>query len=652
MKQAETHPQFSGGVSMVRIRDSFWDSWRETVRSSALPYQWLALNDALPDAEPSGCLRNFRIAAGLEQGEHMGFVFQDSDAAKWLEGAAYSLMSHPDPELEAKTDQLVETIIAAQQPDGYLNTYYTITAPDKRFTNLRDNHEFYCLGHLIEAAVAYRRARGKTALLDAVIRFADLVDRTFGLEPEKKHGYPGHPELELALIKLYGETGEERYLRLAKYFVDVRGTEPLYFPEEERMNGNGRYYFADGPLGYAYCQADKPVREQQEAEGHAVRATYLYSAMADLARLTGDAGLLAACKRLWRSVTGRRMYITGGIGSSAYGEAFTFDYDLPNDTVYAETCAAIGLVFFARRMLLLEPKGEYADVLERALYNCVLSGMQLDGKRFFYVNPLEVLPEACARDEAKQHVRFQRQPWFGCACCPPNLVRLLMSLEEYIYTVSENRIYIHLYLSGEAEFQLPKGKLCLLSQTDYPWDGRIRYTLRTSAHLQAELALRLPAWAPGFRVLVNGEETGCHQEQGYLLLDRDWRDGDTLELLLELRPALYAASPHVPEDAGKAAVVCGPLVYCAEEADMGPELHRLILDPSASFEWDFHSNMPGRMKVVTAQGWRERDWCEKGDALYRPGCFPDRDRITLQLLPYFAWANRSPGEMRVWLRCG
>ena len=642
----------TGGVLRVDIRDPFWDPLRQTIRTSAIPYQWQALNDAVPGAEPSGCLRNFRIAAGRETGEHLGFVFQDSDAAKWLEGVACSLLSHPDPELEAKADEVVETIVSAQQPDGYLNTYYTITAPEKRFTNLRDDHELYCLGHLIEAAVAYHRATGKSALLEAAERYADLVDSVFGPEPEKKHGYPGHPEIELALVKLYAHTGKEKYLRLARYFVDARGTEPLYFREEERLNGNGKYYFADGPLGYAYCQADKPVREQQEAEGHAVRAMYLYSAMADLARITVDPGLRDACLRLWESVTERRMYITGGIGSSAYGEAFTYDYDLPNDTVYGETCAAIGLVFFARRMLLLDPDGKYADVMERALYNSVLSGMQLDGRSFFYVNPLEVLPEACGKDYGKRHVEYRRQPWFGCACCPPNLVRLLMSLEDYLYSVSGRRIYVHLFLSGEAEFRLPGGPLTLVSRTEYPWSGRIRYTVRAGSPLSAELALRLPAWASGFRLQVNGKEAEYRRERGYLILDRIWKAGDVLEYEPELRPALFTASPRVPEDAGKAAVLCGPLVYCAEEADNGPGLHRLSLDPFAEPIWEPVSGLPGNGKAVTVSGWRDRDWSEGGGGLYRPWAGFDRDRIRIRLIPYFAWANRSPGEMRVWLRLG
>ena len=634
----------------IQIQDPFWDTLRETVRANAIPYQWNALNDAVPGAEPSGCLRNFRIAAGMEPGEHRGFVFQDSDAAKWLEGAAYSLMSRPDPKLEAKADELVKTIIAAQQPDGYLNTYYTITAPEKRFTNLRDDHELYCLGHLIEAAVAYYRATGKTALLDAMVKYVDLVDGVFGPEPEKLHGYPGHPELELALVKLYGVTGNERHLRLAGYFVDARGTAPLFFEEEEKNNGNGKYYFADGPLGYAYCQADRSVREQQEAEGHAVRAMYLYSAMADLARLTGDAGLRNACERLWASVTEKRMYITGAIGSSPYGEAFTFDYDLPNDTVYGETCAAIGLVFWARRMLLLEPEGKYADVMERALYNCVLSGMQLDGRSFFYVNPLEVLPEACVKDHGKQHVRFRRQPWFGCACCPPNLVRLLMSLEEYLYSAAGDTVYVHLYVSGEAEFRLPGGTIRLHCRTDYPWDGRIRFRIQAEAPVSAVLALRLPEWSPQYRLRINGEAAEPRAERGYLPVERLWQDGDALELDLELKPALYAASPNVAEDAGKAAMVCGPLVYCAEEADNGPQLHRLGFDPTAEAERQSASDLPCSYKAITVVGWRDRDRSPQGGSLYRPLGKPERERVRLRLIPYFLWANRSPGEMRVWLR--
>ncbi|MBE5809216.1 MAG: glycoside hydrolase family 127 protein, partial [Clostridiales bacterium] len=377
----------------VTIDDRFWTRTRETVRVEGIPYQWKALNDLIEDAEPSYCMRNFRIAAGKQKGEHAGCVFQDSDIAKWLEGAAFTLRWHPDPELEATMDSAIDEIVDAQQPDGYLDTYYIINGLDKRWTNLKDHHELYCAGHLLEAAVAYYQVTGKRKLLDAMIRYMDYIDTVLGPEEGKLKGYPGHPVLEMALMRLYDITKDPKHLKMAKYFVDQRGQSPLFFKDEDERNHN-KFYWDRSYFQYQYYQAGKPVREQMDAEGHSVRAMYLYSGMADVARESGDQTLVEACKRLWKSTVQKRMYVTGAIGSSEYGEAFTFDYDLPNDTIYGESCAAIGLVFFARRMLTLEAKGEYADVMERALYNGVISGMQLDGKKFFYVNPLEVLPEA------------------------------------------------------------------------------------------------------------------------------------------------------------------------------------------------------------------------------------------------------------------
>ena len=375
-------------VKQVRLEDVFWGPVREIIRQEAIPYQWKALNDQIPDTEPSYCMRNFRIAAGKETGAHGGYVFQDSDVGKWLEGAAYSLRWHPDPELEQTVDDAIEEVVAAQQPDGYLDTYYIINGLDKRWTNLKDHHELYVAGHLLEGAIAYYEATGKRALLDAMFRFVAHIDSVLGPEEGKLHGYPGHPEIELALMRLYEITGDPAHLRLAKYFVDERGKAPLFFAGEEKRNGNPDYW-KESPFRYQYYQAGLPVREQKNAEGHAVRAMYLYAGMADVARVTGDETLAEACRTLWRSAVNRRMYITGGVGSTEYGESFTFDYDLPNDTVYAETCASIALVFFARRMLKLEAKGEYADVMEKALYNGILSGMQLDGKKFFYVRSEE-----------------------------------------------------------------------------------------------------------------------------------------------------------------------------------------------------------------------------------------------------------------------
>ena len=360
-----------------QVDDLFFSRLMDTARTKVIPYQWEALNDRIPDAEKSHAVANFKIAAGLEKGEFAGCVFQDSDLAKWIEAAAYSLMWHKDEKLEKELDDIIDVIEKAQMPDGYLDTYYIIGDPEKRWTNLKDNHELYCAGHFLEAAVAYYQATGKRKLLDVLLRLVDHIDARFGPEEGKLKGYPGHEVIEMALVKLYEITGEEKHLKLAQYFIDQRGQSPLYFKEETERNGNG-FYWKNSYFQYQYYQAGKPVREQTEAVGHAVRAGYLYSGMAAVARAAQDESLLEACHRMWDSIVNRRMYITGQIGSADYGEAFTFDYDLPNDTAYAETCAGLSLVFFAQRMLQIEQKGEYADVMERALYNGTISGMSLD----------------------------------------------------------------------------------------------------------------------------------------------------------------------------------------------------------------------------------------------------------------------------------
>ena len=632
-------------VSGIKIQSRFWDPIRETIRREGIPYQWDALNDRVPGAAPSRCMRNFRIAAGKEKGEHYGFVFQDSDAAKWLEGVAHSLASRPDPELEAVADGAIDEIVAAQQPDGYMDTYYIINGLDKRWTNLMDHHELYCAGHMIEAAVAYARATGKRKLLDAVIRLADHIDSVFGPEEGKLKGYPGHPVIEMALVALYEETGEARYLKLAKFFVDQRGQAPLYFEEERKRNQN-RCWWENGVLKMAYYQADKPVREQEDAVGHAVRALYLYSGMADVARETGDRELAEACRRMWRSVTERRMYITGAVGSSEYGEAFTYDYDLPNDLVYGETCAAIALVFFAKRMLEAEIRGEYADVMERALYNCVLSGMQLDGKSFFYVNPLEVLPEACRKDQRLQHVKPVRQPWFGCACCPPNLIRLVMSLEDYIASAKGGTLYLHNYVSGCIRTEAAGAAAALKVETNYPWDGKIRITLQSEA--QCAIALRIPGWCRHWTVRRNGEAADAERVNGYVHLEGAWQPGDTVELELEMKPTVVYANPRVYKDVGLAAVMRGPVVYCLEEADNGRDLHlvRMGRDPQLQEAW---SEELGGIVALTSRGERIDRESWDGQGLYAPAHAEKCDPATLRWIPYYAWSNRGEGEMRVWI---
>ena len=637
--------RYAKPLTDVALDDRFWNRFRETVVREGIPYQWRALNDQLEaDAEPSRCMRNFRIAAGKEQGEFGGFVFQDSDVYKWLEGVAFSLRWHPDPRLEAIADGAIEEVAAAQQPDGYLDTYYIINGLDRRWTNLKDHHELYVAGHMIEAAVAYYQVTGKRRLLDVALRFVDHIDSVIGPEEGKLRGYPGHPVIEMALMRLYAVTGDEKHLRLAKYFVDERGQRPNFFQQEDERNPN-RFYWKDSPLRYRYYQAAQPVREQQDAEGHAVRAMYLYSGMADVARVTGDADLARACRTLWDSATRRRMYITGAVGSSEHGEAFTFDYDLPNDTVYGETCASIGLVFFAKRMLLLEPKGEYADVMERALYNGVISGMQLDGKRFFYVNPLEVVPEACEQDAYKRHVRPERQKWFGCACCPPNLIRMLTSLEEYVATETGDAVYVNLYAGGE----IRADGLVLKVETNYPWEGDVKLTVAGDAPCRKRVALRIPGWCREWTLAVNGEAAEATVRDGYAVLDREWRPGDGIELALAMPARWVRANPKVREDAGKVALQRGPIVYCLEEADNGGALHSVRANTAAEAEIRWEPETLGGVVTLTTDGLREKDGSWDG-ALYDFRDAPEAEPVKLRWIPYYAWANRGVGEMRVWIR--
>ena len=635
-------------LTAMRVTDRFFAPRIDLVRTQMLPYQWEALNDRLKDTEPSHCIENFRVAAGLSRGEYHGMVFQDSDLYKWLEAVAYQLAVKPDPALREAADSAIALIIRAQTPEGYLNTYYQTHPAEKRFSNLQDNHELYCAGHLIEAAVAFAQAAGDTRLLGVACRYADLIDHTFGPGEDRLHGYPGHEIIEMALVRLFRLTGEPRYLRLAKYFIDQRGQSPLYFEEEAKRDGNRAFGWNETFMRYQYYQAGKPVRDQAEAEGHAVRAVYLYSGMADVAVETEDPGLLDACRRLFDNMVARRMYITGAIGSTHIGEAFTYDYDLPNDSVYAETCAQIGLCFFARRLLNAEMDGRYADVIERALYNSVLSGMSLDAKRFFYVNPLEVVPEACEKDDRLRHVKPQRQKWFGCACCPPNLARLLGSLPSYAFSAGDDTLYMHLYIGGEVCAALDHAEVRLGVESNYPWDGQVRLTVRTPG--QYGIAVRVPGWCRGYELKVNGESVSAAPVAGYIHLHRTWRENDTVTLTLEMPVTPMCANPAVREDTGKLCVVRGPLVYCLEEADNGGDLHLLRLPLDSFFEVRDEPGLLGGIKTIHCKAFRRSKAFAEGQ-LYAPaGQKTEWTETHLTLIPYFAWANRGLGEMTVWIR--
>ena len=456
----------------VKISDQFWTRYTGLIPKVIIPYQWDILNDRVEGAKLSHCLKNFKIAAGKETGSFAGAIFQDTDVYKWLEAVAFSLQTNPDNDLEEIADEVIGLIGRAQQDDGYINTYYTINEPGNRWTNLIEGHELYTAGYLIEAAVAYHDATGKDALLVVACRFADLICRVFGSGEGQIHGYPGHQEIELALIKLYRKTGNKRYLDTARYFIDERGRSPHYF-EEEIKKRNGAYLhvdFMDYELRYA--QSHMPPREQRTAEGHAVRATYMYAAMADLAYECGDSELMAACEAIWDNIVQKRMYITGSVGSSGFLERFTTDYDLPNDCNYSETCASIGLVLFSSRMAAIKRDARYMDVVERALYNTVLAGISLRGDRYFYVNPLEVWPDNCMDHTAKAHIKPVRQQWFSVACCPTNVARTLASLGQYIYSLSDDLFLLNLYIDNHTEDLINGSHVSFSLSTSLLTDGK------------------------------------------------------------------------------------------------------------------------------------------------------------------------------------
>lgn len=665
----------------MQITDRFWKNEMELVRKEVIPYQWDALNDRVEGAAPSFCMRNFKIAGKLNQEkrekgaafeapvytfrgfealpedpEHLedrfyGFVFQDSDFSKWIEAVGYSLTQHPDAELEKIADEAIDIVCAAQQEDGYLDTYYIINGRDKTFSDLRDHHELYCFGHMAEGAVAYYQATGKDKLLKAVERFADYIADFFGEEEGKCKGYPGHEIAEMALVRLYEATDNDKYLKLAQFFVDERGKRPYYFDKEHpEAIVRGK----EDDLRYQYNQAHLPVREQEEAVGHSVRAVYLYSGMADVARLTGDDKLYEACEKLWDSMVNEKMYITGGIGGTHLGESFSFPYDLPNDTAYAETCASIGLVFFARRMLEIKPDSKYADVMERALYNGVLSGMALDGKSFFYVNPLEVNPEACHKDERKFHVKPVRQKWFGCACCPPNLARILSSIGSYAYTETEDTLFVHLYMGSTLEKTVGDRTADICVESELPWDGKVSIKVRAK-DTDFVLALRIPDWCDSY------ELKGCKQDEmqekdGYLYIKKQWEEEETLELTFPMEVKVIEADSKVREDIGKVAVTRGPIVYCLEETDNGRDLHMLSVDAEGTSKVADENICGLDVKAIFMGGYRqESDTNNNADGrrsstLYRVAGAKTKNKTELKYIPYYMWANRAENEMQVWTR--
>ena len=575
--------------SQVKIADDFWSPRLERHRTATLP----VCVDQIENQ--TGRIRNFENAAkGL--GEHSGIYYDDSDVYKALEGMAYSLQIHPDPELEAKCDEWIDKFAAAQQPDGYINTFYTLTGLENRWDNM-SKHEMYCAGHMTEAAVAYYYATGKRKFLDVSIRMADHMMSVFG--PGKRNWVPGHEEIELALVKLYEATGEKKYLEFAGWLLDQRG------------HGYGTYGKAGGNWNAAYFQDDVPVRELSTIAGHAVRAMYLYCGMADVAAYTGDTGLTDALDRLWGHVVMKNMYITGGIGQSAKNEGITEDYDLPNLTAYCETCASVGMVFWNWRMNQFTGDAKYADVMERSMYNGALAGINLAGNLFFYVNPLESLGN------------HHRQEWYGCACCPSQICRFLPSIGNYIYGVSDEALWVNLYMGNTASVKVGGKDVTVTQETKYPWEGAVRLTLGMKGNVKTQVRLRIPGWCKQYTVSVNGNAVEPAVEKGYAVLDGKWKDGDVIDLSMDMPVEVVEADPRVKEDVGKRAVQRGPLVYCIEEADNQTDFDAITIMPDAPWEAGFDADLlTGVVKITD------------GSATY---------------IPYYAWDNREPGKMKVWI---
>lgn len=577
--------------SHVKINDNFWSPRLSKHVSATLP----VCIDQIENQ--TGRIRNFENAAKGE-GEHSGIFFDDSDVYKALEGMAYSLINNPDPELEKKADEWIDKFAAAQQPDGYINTFYTLTGLDKRWTNM-DKHEMYCAGHMIEAGVAYYQATGKRKLLDVCIRMTDHMMSQFG--PGKRHWVPGHEEIELALVKLYQTTQEQKYLDFAYWLL------------EERGHGHGTMG-DEGKWDPVYYQDIVPVRRLTDISGHAVRCMYLYCGMADVAALKNDTGYIAAIDRLWDDVVHRNMYITGGIGSSRDNEGFTEDYDLPNLDAYCETCASVGMVLWNQRMNQLTGDSKYIDILERSLYNGALAGISLGGDRFFYVNPLE--------SKGDHH----RQEWYGCACCPSQLSRFLPSIGNYIYASSDDALWVNLYIGNTGQIRIGETDILLTQETDYPWDGSVKLTISTSQPLEKEIRLRIPNWCKTYDLSINGKRINVSEKKGYAVI-KDWKSQDVIALDMDMPVEIVAADPHVKENFGKRAIQRGPLVYCMEEIDTPEYFDQIQLSPSITFQTAFVSDILNGIKTIKTNGRAQ----------------------SATFIPYYAWDNRKAGKMRVWI---
>ena len=617
----------------IKITDSFWSRWQEVLINVTLPAQYVQLVE-------TGRLANFERAAGKKEGDFEGLWFNDSDVYKFAEACAYGLAIRDDATVHANLNHVIEVIAAAQQADGYINTFFQVRHPNMKWRNLNMMHEMYCGGHLIEAGVAVYVCLGDRRLLDVSVRFADHVMSIFGLD--KKVGYCGHEEIELALIKLAEATQESKYREFARWMVEVRGHSPSPFEAElsdaeasALWPGTGSLLTKAGKYDGQYAQDHAPIREHTEIVGHAVRAMYLYIAAADLADGQDDQELSDALKRIWDNLTGCRMYVTGGIGPSSSNEGFTADFDLPNLTAYAETCASCGLIFWGHKMLEMSGDGDYVDVMERALYNGALSGISLRGDHYFYANPLE------------SRGNHERTPWFGCACCPPNIARLIGSLGHYFVGASQDSFYIHTPVGFEATAKINGVKVHVTVESDYPWSGKYKVSVSPEKPVKFRLLLRIPAWSGEMEVDFPNAEDPADYEGGYAMFDRVWKSGDSLSVDLCMEPAWVEADPRVRDNLGRVALTSGPLVYTLEHPDLGYAPQLFSADTEAPIEVQKSKVLMG-VNVLQVQGLAIIE--APTDELFVAAGSSDLEEVTAKFIPYYSWCNRGRSNMEVWVR--
>lgn len=647
-------------VKTSKITAPFWQRYRALMANDSIPFQWDMINDnqhvevandpfaAGGSADKSHAIANLKIAAGKMDGHFFGMDFQDTDVYKWLESAAYVLNYAPSKALRAHADSVVDLIADAQEDDGYLSTMFQIEMPERKFKRLQQSHELYSMGHYIEAGVAYYQVTGNQKALQIAEKMADCLDQHFGTAPNKVPGIPGHPEIELALARLYEVTHQKKYLDLATYFIKQRGQDTDFFKKQNEADGVNRDFFPGmGKIGNRYYFADKPIDQQTDAHGHAVRVLYFCTGLAHVARLTHDKTLADAADRLWHDIVNKQMYVTGNVGQTTQGEAFTYDYDLPNDTDYGETCASVALTFFAKQMLATKLNGEYGDIIEKELFNGALSGIALDGKHYFYVNPLEADPVASRGNQGKNHIATRRSSWFACACCPANITRLIASVDQYLYQVQGDVILADQFIANETQFD--NGIQIRLS-SNYPWSGDLHFTIDNAKAAQFKFGIRIPSWTlDHYQMMVDGNQVEPKMESQIVFIPIT--DTTTeVTVRFEMQPRLVTTNTQVKDNIGKVAVQRGPIVYCAEAADNPTPLWLYQLKPQPKFTYTYDGQLLDGVGVLETDDVERLGKDETTDTLYTFDHVKHTQPAHLKLVPYYSWANREEGQMSVWLR--